>query len=814
MFAQNPDGSVAFARYATDGILSGGKITRGAKDVQLKTTGNLKFPTLPKLRLNPDETWGEVVRRKNNANPGSGDALQAKVMKFLDRKAAFEGRYTRGSSLNEKRAGLTKWRKFIAQSDPELLAWAQMHDRTHTAAKEHQYDEETGQKISVAAVQADPSANYAEEWGFTNENVSNTGTRPSTKGKSDITRKIKEKPIGFKGPAIGSTADAGRKGARMNFKGLLRKQNTRRSDYVDPSWGDQPESPAAAPEPPVALPQEPAIGSTADAGRTGARMDLRGMVAQSLAQYAQALPTWSGGPQPMSDSVVEYVEPPTISYANYPVGTAANVAADRVNQLTSSMLVDTDDDTPIAHLQEQLAARLAQQQAAKTMSSAVEAAQSRGFAQTIDSKDSNPRLTTQVSIGQHTRAPPRAASMLSEDSPEERVRIATALMRDQTRTRDLDAEMQRLAQEREQTEDKFRSMPSTDFLDLIGDTPGDTDVLEDDVTQSGYPRRVAALGPGFVAGPPAETTPSVFEIKVVQDPKLTAEALPLQRSEGPDRRDYISRKRSQSFRQGTMPRTSRDTADVPTSVILPGYTSTQETAQLPPRTTTSITEMPDPLEGPFSYTPKTSRDPRELSEDMRVQAETSETQAKPEDFEIQGDSDDDTASETGTMVGDSDDDSVRSEVGDQLIDTDDPPKPVLSVDQQKLVAQVKAMTTANTQAVAAGATADGIGGPAIAQDVDAAGNPIIQSVAIQGIPSNRVPGGVQNQWGVQSYGIVPAVDTEDATDNTKLRQGLVQERRLAESAYIDPTLAPVEEYLSSYQAPIPGYTPYMYGSYI
>ena len=68
--------------------------------------------------------------------------------------------------------------------------------------------------------------------------------------------------------------------------------------------------------------------------------------------------------------------------------------------------------------------------------------------------------------------------------------------------------------------------------------------------------------------------------------------------------------------------------------------------------------------------------------------------------------------------------------------------------------------------------------------------------------------------GVQSYGIVPAVDTENATDNTKLRQGLVQKRRLAESAYIDPTLALVEEYLSSYQAPIPGFTPYMYGTYI
>ena len=70
MFTQNPDGSVAFARYATDGILSGGKITRGAKDVQVKTTGNLKFPTLPKLRLNPDETWPQKVlhddRRRRN----------------------------------------------------------------------------------------------------------------------------------------------------------------------------------------------------------------------------------------------------------------------------------------------------------------------------------------------------------------------------------------------------------------------------------------------------------------------------------------------------------------------------------------------------------------------------------------------------------------------------------------------------------------------------------------------------------------------------------------------------------------------------
>ena len=60
--------------------LLGGKITRGAKDVQVKTTGNLKFPTLPKLRLNDDETWSEVIRRKNRTDPGSGDALQAKVM--------------------------------------------------------------------------------------------------------------------------------------------------------------------------------------------------------------------------------------------------------------------------------------------------------------------------------------------------------------------------------------------------------------------------------------------------------------------------------------------------------------------------------------------------------------------------------------------------------------------------------------------------------------------------------------------------------------------------------------------------------------
>ena len=91
----------------------------------------------------------------------------------------------------------------------------------------------------------------------------------------------------------------------------------------------------------------------------------------------------------MSHSLTEHVETPTISYANYPVGTAANVAADRVNQLkatASSMLVDTDDDDAIARMQDQLAARL---QASQTMSSAVNAAQSRGFAQTIDSKCSN-----------------------------------------------------------------------------------------------------------------------------------------------------------------------------------------------------------------------------------------------------------------------------------------------------------------------------------------------------------------------------------------------------------------------------------------
>jgi hypothetical protein len=53
-------------------------------------------------------------------------------------------------------------------------------------------------------------------------------------------------------------------------------------------------------------------------------------------------------------------------------------------------------------------------------------------------------------------------------------------------------------------------------------------------------------------------------------------------------------------------------------------------------------------------------------------------------------------------------------------------------------------------AVASGATADGVGGPAVAQDVDTSGNPIIQSVAIQGIPSNRVGGsaGGMHGWGV------------------------------------------------------------------
>ena len=113
-------------------------------------------------------------------------------------------------------------------------------------------------------------------------------------------------------------------------------------------------------------------------------------------------------------------------------------------------------------------------------------------------------------------------------------------------------------------------------------------------------------------------------------------------------------------------------------------------------------------------------------------------------------------------------------------------------------------------ALLSGATNDGTGGPGNAEDVDAAGNNMVQSVGPSNIPTNRYPGGSQTQFGVQSYGVVRA----KASNNAELRQGLVQERRMAQATYTNPKLAPVEDYMFAYQPPIPGYTPYYYGNFI
>ena len=132
-----------------------------------------------------------------------------------------------------------------------------------------------------------------------------------------------------------------------------------------------------------------------------------------------------------------------------------------------------------------------------------------------------------------------------------------------------------------------------------------------------------------------------------------------------------------------------------------------------------------------------------------------------------------------------------------------------SADQATIDAAAQFAAEQNA-ALLSGATNDGTGGPANAEDVDAAGNNLVQSVGPSNIPTNRYPGGSQTQFGVQSFGVVPA----KASNNAELRQGLVQERRMAQATYTNPKLAPVEDYMFAYQAPIPGYTPYYSGNFI
>jgi hypothetical protein len=68
------------------------------------------------------------------------------------------------------------------------------------------------------------------------------------------------------------------------------------------------------------------------------------------------------------------------------------------------------------------------------------------------------------------------------------------------------------------------------------------------------------------------------------------------------------------------------------------------------------------------------------------------------------------------------------------------------------------------------------------------------------IPSNNKPGGATTQWGVQSYG---AVRFEPSKTSQSLRQGLVEQRQIADSMYVDSRFAPVEDYDYAYQPPIP-----------
>ena len=131
--------------------------------------------------------------------------------------------------------------------------------------------------------------------------------------------------------------------------------------------------------------------------------------------------------------------------------------------------------------------------------------------------------------------------------------------------------------------------------------------------------------------------------------------------------------------------------------------------------------------------------------------------------------------------------------------------------EQGLVDDVAEMAEDDEQAVDSGATNDGVGGPHVATDVDVAGNPIVQAIGAASIPTNRAPGGSRTQFGIQSYGVVRAA--APGPMNTEIRQGLIEQRKLAQASYVNTALAPVEDYAYAYQAPIPGYTPYYYGVY-
>lgn len=148
---------------------------------------------------------------------------------------------------------------------------------------------------------------------------------------------------------------------------------------------------------------------------------------------------------------------------------------------------------------------------------------------------------------------------------------------------------------------------------------------------------------------------------------------------------------------------------------------------------------------------------------------------------------------------------------DYYYDTEPTDSTELPDGEQGLVDDVAEMAEDDEQAVDSGATNDGVGGPHVATDVDVAGNPIVQAIGAASIPTNRAPGGSRTQFGIQSYGVVRAAGPGPM--NTEIRQGLVEQRKLAQASYVNTALAPVEDYVYAYQAPMPGYTPYYYGVY-
>ena len=158
------------------------------------------------------------------------------------------------------------------------------------------------------------------------------------------------------------------------------------------------------------------------------------------------------------------------------------------------------------------------------------------------------------------------------------------------------------------------------------------------------------------------------------------------------------------------------------------------------------------------------------------------------------------------------DDSTFDSLMDYYYDTTEPTDSnELPDGEQGLVDDVAEMAEDDEQAVDSGATNDGVGGPHVATDVDVAGNPIVQAIGAASIPTNRAPGGSRTQFGIQSYGVVRAA--APGPMNTEIRQGLIEQRKLAQASYVNTALAPVEDYAYAYQAPMPGYTPYYYGVY-